>query len=174
MRAIAPVLMILTLAGGARADEAVTTAGKGEAPPAVQAQTATQIEDFIRRAPAPSLDDGTPDGVVPREPRKVHGQVGVTVGSGGFRSAYAVSVMPVGQTGTLALAVRDTRYGKTGGGYGRGFGDGGGRRTVGMSLALGEAAREGCRARSRGYEPYGLDGSPGFERARCRELDADR
>lgn len=166
----AAALVLTMIAGVARADEPVTTAGAAEAPKAPAGDTTAQIEDFIRHAPPPNRDDGTPDGVVPPEPRKVHGEVGVAVGSGGYRSGYAVSVMPVGQTGTLALAVSETRFGKMGGGYpgGRdGFAPGR-RQSVGMSLSLGEAARDGCRGRARGFEPYGL------ERADCREPDADR
>ncbi len=148
-----------------------------------------QIENFIRSAPAPNLDDGKPNGVTTSadEPRKVHGEVGVALGSGGYRSGYVVSVMPVGKTGTLTLAVSDTQYGKNGGfyggpGYGYGYGGprgfspfGGEHRSVGMSLALGEAANQGCRARARGFQPYdGLEGQAGFDRAQCRERDPDQ
>jgi hypothetical protein len=176
----------LTSAGMAHAEAPVATAGAVDAPPAASTDTAIQIEDFIRRAPAPNLDDGKPNGVTTSadEPRKVHGEVGVAVGSGGYRSGYVVSVMPVGKTGTLSLAVSDTQYGKNGGFYGgpgygyggpRGFSPfGGERRSVGMSLALGDAANEGCTARGRGFQPYDMGGQAGFEHARCRERDADR
>jgi hypothetical protein len=169
--------LILALPLAARADEAVATAAGAGAPPTATATTADQIDAFIRSAPPPKLDDGTPAGVVPPE-RKVHGEVGVAVGSGGYRSAYVTSVMPVGETGTLALAVSQTKYGKNGGpgwgpGYGYGYGPGT-RSTVGMSLALGEAAQAGCRGRARGYEPYGLEEPMGLDHARCREHDADR
>jgi hypothetical protein len=184
--ASAAFALALTGAGLAHAEAPVATASAAQAPPAAAADTATQIEDFIRTAPAPVLDDGKPNGVTTstEEPRKVHGEFGVAVGSGGYRSGYVVSVMPVGKTGTLTLAVSDTRTGKNGGFYGgpgygyggpRGFSPfGGERRTVGMSLALGEAAQDGCTARGRGYQPNDLEGQPGFEHARCRERDADR
>lgn len=184
--ASAAFVLALTGAGLAHAEAPVATQDPTAAPPAAASDTATQIEDFIRRAPAPSLDDGKPNGVTNSadEPRKVHGEVGVAVGSGGYRSGYVVSVMPVGKTGTLSLAVSDTNYGKTGGYYGgpgygyggpRGFSPfGGERRTVGMSLALGDAAQDGCKARGRGFQPYDMDGQPGLEHARCRERDADR
>ena len=185
-------VLALTGAGMAHAEAPVATADPAQAPPAAASDTAMQIETFIRSAPAPNLDDGKPNGVTTSadEPRKVHGEVGVAVGSGGYRSGYVVSVMPVGKTGTLSLAVSDTQYGKNGGFYGgpgygyggygyggpRGFSPfGGERRSVGMSLALGEAANQGCKARARGFQPYDdLEGQPGFEHAQCRERDADR
>ncbi len=184
--ASAAFVAALTGAGLAHAEGAVVTQDSTAAPPTATSDTANQIEDFIRRAPAPSLDDGKPNGVTNStdEPRKVHGEVGVAVGSGGYRSGYVVSVMPVGKTGTLSLAVSDTQYGKAGGyhggpgyGYGgpRGFSPfGGERRSVGMSLALGEAAQDACEARGRGFQPYDLEGQPGLEHARCRERDTDR
>lgn len=175
---------VLMGAGLAHAEAPVATAGATQAPPAAAPDTATQIEDFIRKAPAPSLDEAGPDGVTSSadEPRKVHGQVGVTVGSGGYRSAYVVSVMPVGKTGTLALAVSETRGGKYGGPqgyYGRGgYGGYGGygagtRQSIGLSLALGDAAKDGCRSRDRVIDPYGLEGRPDMDRVTCREHDAD-
>ena len=172
---IAPALFALTLALplAARAEEAVATAGAG-APPAVADDTAAQIDAFIRSAPPAKLDDGTPDGVVPPE-RKVHGSVGVAVGSGGYRSAYATSVMPVGQNATLGIAVSETRFGKSGGpGWGFGPYGQGTHQSVGLSLALGDAAQQGCPDRARGFDPLGMVGPPSPDRATCRQRDADR
>ena len=55
--------------------------------------------------------------------RQVHGSMGVSVGTGGYRSAYASTLIPVGETGTLGIAVSQTDYGKHGRGYGYGYGD---------------------------------------------------
>ena len=60
--AAAALMLCLNAAHAAAAEEAVATAGAAEAPKAATGDTAAQIEDFIRRAPPPSLDDGTPDG----------------------------------------------------------------------------------------------------------------
>jgi hypothetical protein len=190
MSRFASAALVLTLCGAglAHAQAPVSTAGAAAAPPAAALDTATQIEDFIRTAPAPVLDDGKPNGVTTseEEPRKMHGEVGVAVGSGGYRSGYAISVMPVGKTGTLSLAVSETRSGKNGGvyggpGYGYGYGGprgfspfGGERRSVGLSLALGDAAQDDCKVRRSGFQPYDLDGQPGLEHPRCRERDANR
>jgi hypothetical protein len=44
-------------------------------------------------------------------PRQIHGQVSVSVGTGGYRSAYVSSVIPVGENGLLGIAVGQTDYG---------------------------------------------------------------
>jgi hypothetical protein len=77
-----------------------------------------------RYAPRPRLDvNGYPldkDGK-----RQVHGEVGASVGTGGYRSGYVSTLIPIGETGTLGVAVSQTDFGKHGGGYGYG-GYGGG------------------------------------------------
>lgn len=56
----------------------------------------------------------------------VHGSAGVSVGTGGYRSAYASAVMPVGENGLLGIAVSHTDCGKSGFGCGyNGYGYGG-------------------------------------------------
>ncbi|CAL4868858.1 hypothetical protein MMA231_03147 [Asticcacaulis sp. MM231] len=44
-------------------------------------------------------------------PRQIHGQVSVSVGTGGYHSAYVSSVIPVGENGLLGIAVSQTDYG---------------------------------------------------------------
>ena len=39
----------------------------------------------------------------------MHGEVDLAVGTGGYRSAYVRSDFPVGKTGTLSVAVQDSR-----------------------------------------------------------------
>ncbi len=58
--------------------------------------------------------------------RQVHGEVGVSVGTGGYRSGYVSSLIPIGETGTLGVAVSKTDFGKHDGGYGYGYGGYGG------------------------------------------------
>jgi hypothetical protein len=55
-------------------------------------------------------------------PRKIHGEAGVAVGSDGYRSAYVQTVIPVGESGTVAMAYSQSQGGR-GYGYGPGFGD---------------------------------------------------
>lgn len=130
--------------------------------------TDEQITAFIRNAPPSpwrndaSLMDET-------QFRQVHGQVGVSVGTGGYRSAYAQADIPVGQTGLLSVAVAESRsnrlyggysaygydpvYGGGGLGYGGFAGQGGGfgsrnglRQSFGLSFQIGDGDDRGrCR-----------------------------
>lgn len=56
--------------------------------------------------------------------RQVHGEVGMSVGTGGYRSGYVSTLIPIGENSTLGVAVGQTDFGKHGGGYG-GYGYGG-------------------------------------------------
>lgn len=138
------------------ADETIATASAQPVP--ATDDTAAQIRQWIASAPPPSLDDGAVDGVVENAPRQVHGEVGVAVGTGGYRSAYAISTFPVGRTGALTVAVGETRNGR-GFGYG-GYGPGGygrgAQQSLGISLDMGGSDRDGTRCRPRFG---GLDGA---------------
>ncbi len=164
-------LAALAVAGAARAQEAVATAGPTGAPPTVTT-TATQVEAFIHKAPPVNLDDGTPNGVTAEEtPRKIHGEVGASVGTGGYRSGYVSAVIPVGKTGTVAIAVSDTKFGRHGGpGWGGGYGGYGDRQMLGLGLALGDAAHTPCRGM--GFDPYSLTLPLEGERVVCRAPSA--
>jgi hypothetical protein len=164
-------LAALSAAGAARADEVVATAGPTGAPPT---STAAQVDAFIHKAPPVNLDDGTPEGVTPQEePRRIHGEVGASIGTGGYRSGYAMSTIPVGKTGTLAIAVSETRFGRNGGpGWSGGFAPYGSRQSLGLGLAFGDAAQSPCHGQ--GFDPYSpvlpLEG----ERPVCRAPLAGR
>ncbi len=107
--------------------------------PVKQLTTQEQIAAFIAANPGPEIDDG-PRGLLPADrdengKRKVHGSMGVSVGTGGYRSAYATGLFPVGENTTIGVAVSKTDFGKHGGGwydpyygggYGPGYGYGGG------------------------------------------------
>jgi hypothetical protein len=82
----------------------------------------------------------------------VHGVVDVAVGTHGYRSAYVRSDFPVGKTGTLSIALADSRF--KGGGYGYGYGGYGyggyGDQTyrnqnLALGLAFGGAQAGRCR-----------------------------
>lgn len=90
---------------------------------------AEQIDAYLRSSPALEVEDPEDvDGVVPTRPdRRPHGEVGVAVGTGGFRSVYGRADMPLGDSGRVSLAFEDTRYGRAYGraydpAYGGGFG----------------------------------------------------
>ena len=157
--------------GVAQAQEAVSTASATPAPVA-DPSTAAQIDQFIKSAPTPSLPQDGVDGITTGD-RKMHGEVSVGVGSGGYRSFSALSVIPLGETGTLAIAVSQSRnspyanYGEYGGyglgGYGRSYGEGE-RQSIGLSFSSqGDGPR--CSKRmDRGPSWHRLDDGPG-ERA---------
>lgn len=132
MRA-AHVLALLLLAGPAAAQDApmatagatgvapgvVASAEPAPAPPAPPMSTAQQIDAFLQSSPARALPpEDAVDGVTRRD-RQIHGSVSVGVGTGGYRSVYVQSEMPLGSSGRLSLAFGDARYGRGGpGAYG--------------------------------------------------------
>lgn len=129
-------------------------------------------------AARPELDvNGYPLGLDGK--RQMHGEAGVSVGTGGYRSGYVSSLIPIGETGTLGVAVSQTDYGKNGrgygydyGGYGGGYGyDGlGGRGYDGYGYGYGRGGRSqsialsldmrGGGGRSKSDTPEGC--APGF------------
>ncbi|WP_340647252.1 hypothetical protein [Phenylobacterium sp.] len=160
-------IALAAAASVAQAEEAVSTASSTPAPVA-DTSTAAQIDRFIKSAPMPSLDDEGVDGVTPGE-RRMHGEVSVGVGTGGYRSFSALSVIPIGETGTLAVAVSKSRnnpygnYGEYGGyGYGGGYGRGQGeRQSIGMAFSS-QGASPRCSARmDRGPDWHRLNDGPG-------------
>ena len=133
--------------------------------------TQEQIAAFLETSPVVERGEGF-SGLAPADPdarRQVHGSAGVSVGTGGYRSAYVSTLIPIGETATLGLAYSQTDFGKTAVdrpydaygydrgrgwdgdtiGYGRSgaWGPGGKRQSVAVSLAMGGDPRdppEGC------------------------------
>lgn len=92
------------------ADEPVVTAPPTPASPMT---TTEQIDAYLKASPAlETKAPGEVDGVVARGDRKVHGVVSVGVGTGGYRSVYLETDMPVGENGRLRLAFEDTKGGR--------------------------------------------------------------
>jgi hypothetical protein len=123
----------------APATSAATLAATGAPPVSV----ADQIDTYLKTSPAAALPKDGASGVTSgaEEPRKVHGMVDVAVGTNGYRSAYVRSDVPVGKTGTLSIAVGESKfdgraYGGYGGGYGGRFG-GVDRQSLALGLSLG-------------------------------------
>jgi len=185
-------------------DEVVTTAASRATRPPTEAELEkakadAQARDAAERAKPAAVDplsawmadappvQGGPINYAPRADldvngypldkdgkRQVHGEVGVSVGTGGYRSGYVSSLIPIGETGTLGVAVSQTDFGKHGGygyggyggyegygGYG-GYGDGygwGRRGGTSQSLALSLDMRGGG-GRSKSDTPEGC--APGF------------
>lgn len=199
-----PFLAILALAAAALAGPALASGGEDEAiataqaKPSAQALAATaaqapapaptparpmttqeQIAAFIAANPNPEIEDAPrgllPAGVDPDGKRRIHGEMGVSIGTGGYRSAYASALIPVGETTTIGVAVAKTDFGDAGGwyggpyldGYDHGYGGprawrrGGERQSLALSVMTGgrerDAVPEGCapgfRADGRYVEP---------------------
>ncbi len=86
---------------------------------------AEQIEAFIRTSPAAAHTAGDgPVGVV-ADDRRVHGEVSVGIGTGGYRSFYARTDVPLGDAGRLSIAIAKSRHDVGDHDYGR-FGPGSG------------------------------------------------
>jgi hypothetical protein len=115
MRIALALAAALLAAPALAADEPVATAPATSVPaPSV----AEQIDAYLKSSPA-VLDakggDDAVEGVTPRDDRKIHGEVSVGVGTGGYRSVYMRSDIPVGENGRVSLAFEDTRNAR---GYG--------------------------------------------------------
>ncbi|WP_298327372.1 hypothetical protein [Asticcacaulis sp.] len=84
--------------------------------------------------------------------RQIHGEAGVSIGTGGYKSAYVATLIPVGETGTLGIAYSQTDHGKNGYIYGDpyGYGYGPGYGHYGASA----------------YDPYGYGYGRGYGYAR--------
>lgn len=56
-----------------------------------------------RNAKAAGIYNGSVSG------RQVHGEMGVAIGTGGYRSVFGTAVMPLGQDGLLALSFENSQ-----------------------------------------------------------------
>jgi hypothetical protein len=86
---------------------------------------AEQIDHYLATSPAVQLPPERAPGVIPSQDeyeRQIHGEVSVAVGTGGYRSAYVRSDIPVGKNGTVSIALSETKNGRGYGGYDYGYG----------------------------------------------------
>ena len=97
MRSIASALLLTAIAIPALADTITLTPAQIEA--AKEAGAA-------QNAHAASL------GQEPVRDRAVHGEVGVSIGTGGYSSIYGTAVAPLGDSGVVAISVAQERYGR--------------------------------------------------------------
>lgn len=81
--------------------------------------TAQQIDAYLRNSPPLDITDDTPTGTTgPAGDGKIHGVVEAGIGTGGYRSLYMQSDIPIGDKAMLSIAVSQGR--------GRGYWGGGG------------------------------------------------
>ena len=83
----------------------------------VLAQTAPQVyrlspEEVLRlqERTAGQPDDAAIDAFARPRDGKVHGEVGVGIGTGGYRSIYGAMDAPLGETGSASIAFESTRF----------------------------------------------------------------
>jgi hypothetical protein len=129
---IAALVAAFAATGAAWAAEPVASAG-GAGP---ATSTAQQIDAFLKAAPVPDLPSDGAAGVTTSGPadHAVHGMVEVGVGSGGYRHAFAAVQGPLGDSGTLSIAVDESRFRDRFGGWRS--------RQFGADLAFGAAAQD--------------------------------
>ena len=122
-------------------------------PSAMPMSTSEQIDAYLRASPTTSWQDAEAlDRQESGPEREIRSQVGAAVGTGGYRSAYVQSDIPVGRDGNLSIFVQPTQGGR-GHGYGRGYGydsgygyGGHSGQSLGLSFDLSGQARAGdCR-----------------------------
>nr|MEA2798428.1 hypothetical protein [Phenylobacterium sp.] len=148
------------------APEVVPTAAGTGAPPSV----ADQIDSYLKTSPAAKLPNDGAAGVTPgSEPRKVHGMVDVSVGTGGYRSAYVQTEVPIGKNATATFAFGETQFGnRFAGRYGGQFAPGV-RQSFGLGLRFDDAALDPSSLRCRQAA-----GEDGLGVRRDPRLDGDR
>jgi hypothetical protein len=75
----------------------------------------TEVERILEAAAVKNkavADLAKPADVAARPVRPVQGEVGVAVGSGGYREAYGTAIMPVGDEGVAIISIGSEEYGR--------------------------------------------------------------
>lgn len=119
---IAAVLATPALAAEPPTAEApIATASSAKAP----LSTADQIDAYLKSSPTLAMEDGSEDAVALFDDRQPHGEISVGVGTHGYRSIYARTDLPVGETGRLSIAIENSRFdGRSGWQGARAYGGG--------------------------------------------------
>ena len=114
--------------------------------------TDEQIARWIGERTAETASSTPADPWAETEPRKMHGEFSVGMGTGGYQDYSAAVSMPLGENGTLNLSVRQSKNSPWGYGYGsyRDYPYGGYGRPFGLIEAPGF---EGTYFRGRPYAP---------------------
>ncbi|HEY1073777.1 hypothetical protein [Brevundimonas sp.] len=152
-----------------RGDQSVLTASTAalaasttDASPSTTVQSAAprglstdeQIARWIGERTAETASNAPVDPWAESEPRKMHGEVSVGFGTGGYRDYAAAVSLPIGENGVLNLSVSQTKNSPWGYGYGYGsyrdYPYGGYGRPFGVIEPLGF---EGSHFRGRPYAP---------------------
>ena len=100
---------ILLAAGAAQAQEAMGTAGASGTPP--DNETSRQISDWIAASPAAREQEQSVLSGLTGPDRQIHGEIGLAIGTNGYRSGYITSIMPLGDSGSLMLSLGQEKNG---------------------------------------------------------------
>jgi hypothetical protein len=104
--------LMIFAAGVALAGGTSALAADESAPVATASRTTDQkIADWLKDAPPVEAadDQSGPEGPPPPPDRRVHGEFGAAIGTGGYRSAYGVVQIPIGKTGSATIAAATGR-----------------------------------------------------------------
>jgi hypothetical protein len=109
-RALFLAASLALLAGPALAADAAASSGApvSTASPSTDAKIAAWLDDSKVQNTGESDGPGA-DGPAPPPDRKIHGEVGAAIGSGGYRSAYGVATIPLGKSSSATVAVSTGR-----------------------------------------------------------------
>ncbi|UAK25148.1 hypothetical protein [Sphingomonas nostoxanthinifaciens] len=83
------------------------TLAVAETPPGVVSLSPEQRLEAINNADGSGADAALGGGT---DGRKVHGEVGMMIGTGGARGIYGVTAIPLGQNGTAVIGFESTRF----------------------------------------------------------------
>ena len=100
----------------ARAADDVVATGRADPPPAATAEELLAQLEAIPTAADDRMEVDPPFA----PPRRVHGEMSVAIGTGGYRSVAGSAVIPVGKNGTVGIAVELSEGGR--GYYGHHYG----------------------------------------------------
>jgi len=84
------------------------------APSAALADTVTLSPAEIEAAKEAGAERNARDaqlGIEPMRDRKIHGEVGFAVGTGGYAAIFGTAVAPLGDDGVIALSFANEQYG---------------------------------------------------------------
>lgn len=101
---LAALLLSPSMAGAAPARPTEIRLSEAEKEKILEAAAAAQ-----REAPARQADETD---VADAPARPIHGEVGFEVGTGGYRSAYGTTVIPLEDEGVAIISLRSTDFGK--------------------------------------------------------------
>lgn len=146
----AAALMLAATGAHAQSTQAQSTQSQSTQSQSTQAQppapdpTSAQIASWIAGNHG-EVDDDAPQAATRLRDGKVHGEVGASIGSGGYRSAYGIATKPIGPNSDLTVGVSSEHLGdanRTGWG---GRYRGGDRKSLFIGLNLNGADRsDGC------------------------------